>query len=265
MMIARWTYGLVSLVLIFLICCTADISAQRRKRSYSSSSIYLEPQFFILKDENSFGHVFMGPNFSLGYNQVKQSIYGFSRYEAAIAAGAAMGGETMGINLHFKPLDLAGGWPLVDDDDVSLYLGAYVAMNYYLQVFTELESGHVFWFTFIDTGPRLILEKNFKKQKIRFQLANSVIGLASRPDGLEDTYYHDLHAFDIISNMHSNLQAGSFNLLNHTDFEVEWRHMNKMGSSIAYRLEYFGFYSGARLDYLVNSISIRLIVGGEAK
>ncbi len=172
----------------------------------------------------------------------------------------------MGINLHFKPLDLCGGWPLVDDDkDISLYLGAYVAMNYYLQIFTELESGHVFWFTFIDAGPRLILEKNGKKQKFRFQLANSVYWACFASRGLEDTYYHDLHAFDIISNMHSNLQAGSFNLLNHTDFEVEWRHLNKMGTSIAYRLEYFGYYPEARLDYLVNSISIRLIIGGEVK
>jgi len=265
MAMRRWTYGVIFLIFISLFAFPADISAQKRRRSYSSSSLYLEPQFFILKDENIFGHVFKGPNFSLGYNQLKQSIYGFSRYEAAIAAGAAMGGETMGFNLHFKPLDLTGGLPLVDDDDVSLYLGAYVAMNYYLQIFNELESGHVFWFTFMDAGPRLILDKNLNKQKFRFQLANSVIGLASRPEGLEDTYYHDLHAFDIISNIHSNLQPGSFNRLNHTDFEVEWRNLNKMGSSIAYRLEYFGFYSGARLDYLVNSISIRLLVGGEAK
>jgi hypothetical protein len=265
MLICRWIYRLGFCVLIFLICCSADISAQRRKRSYSSSSFYLEPQFFVLKDENIFGHVFMGPNFSLGYNNLKQSIYGFSRYEAAIAAGAALGGETMGFNLHIKPLDLGGGWPLVDNGDLSLYLGAFVAMNYYLQIFTELESGHVFWSTFIDAGPRMILDKNIKKQKIRIQLANSLGGLTSRPDGLKDTFYHDLHFVDIISNMHSNLQAGSFNVMNHTDFELEWRQLNKMGSSIAYRLEYFGCYAGARLDYLVNSISIRLLIWGDTK
>jgi len=261
----RWTYTVIFLLFISLFAIPNDISAQKRRRSYSSSSIYLEPQFFLLRDENIFGYSFNGPNFALGYNQLKQSNYGFSRYEAAIAAGAAFGGETMGVNLHFKPLDLGGGWPLVDNDDISLYLGAYVAMNYYLQIFTALEDGHVFWFTFIDAGPRLILDKNGKKQKFRFQMANSVIGLASRPDGLEDTYYNDLHAFDIISNIHSNLQAGTFNLLNHTDLEVEWHHVNKMGTSIAYRLEYFGYFSGARLDYLVNSISIRLVVGGEVK
>lgn len=265
MTMRSWTYNVIFLLFISLFAIPTGMAAQKRKRSYSSSSIYFEPQFFVLKDENIFGHEFMGPNFALGYSQLKQSIYGFSRYEAAFGAGAAMGGETMGINLHFKPLDLAGGWPLVDNDDVSLYLGAYVSMNYYLQIFTELEEGHVFWFTFIDAGPRLILDKNTKKQKFRLQLANSLIGLASRPDGLEDTYYHDLHAFDIISNMHSNLEAGTFNLLNHTDFEVEWRHLNKMGTSLAYRLEYFGYYAGARLDYLVNSISIRLVVGGEVK
>ncbi len=261
----RLIYGVISLVLIALFALPVDISAQKRRRSYSSASLYLEPQFFILRDENIPGHVFKGPNFSLGYNQLKQSIYGFSRYEAAIAAGAALGGETMGFNLHIKPLDLAGGLPLVDDDDISVYMGAYAAMNYYLQIFTELDNGNVFWFTFIDAGPRVILERKLKKQKFRFQLANSCIGLASRPEGFEDTYDQDPHAVDIISNIHSNLQPGSFNRLNHTDFEVEWRDFNKMGSSIAYRLEYFGFYSGARLDYLVNSISIRMLVGGEAK
>ena len=266
MSISRWTYGVISLVLIFFLIYPGDISAQgKRKRSYSSSSLYLEPQYFILKDEYSFGHVFKGPNFSLGYNQLRQSIYGFSRYEAAFTVGAAFGGGTTGINLQFKPLDLTGGWPLIDDNDLSLYLGAYVAMNYYLQIYPELESGHVFWFTFIDAGPRIILETNIKKQKLRFQFANSIVGLASRPDGLEDTYYHELHAVDIISNMHSNLKPGSFNLLNHTDFEIEWRNLSKKGSSIAYCLEYFGYYGEGRLDYLVNSISIRLLVGGEAK
>ncbi len=265
MALRSWIYRAIFLLCIVLFAIPANLQAQKRKRSYNSSSIYLAPQFFVLKDANIYGHAFRGPGFALGYHQVKQSIYGFSRYEAAFAAGAAMGGETMGLNLHFKPLDLAGGWPIIDETDLSLYLGAYVAMNYYLQVFTELEDGHVFWSTFIDAGPRMILDLNGKNQKFRFQLANSVGGLASRPDGLENTYYHDLHAFDILSNMHSNLQAGSFNILNHTDLEVEWRHLNKMGTSIAYRLEYFGYYQGARLDYLVNSVSIRIIVGGEPK
>jgi hypothetical protein len=261
----KWTYGLVFLLFAFLLTVPADISAQKRRRSYNSSSFYLAPQFFVQRDDFISGQMFKGPNFALGYHQLKQSIYGFSRYEAAAAMGAAFGGETMGINLHFKPLDLCGGWPLVDDDKVTLYMGAYVAMNYYLQLFTELESGLVSWFTFIDAGPRLIFEKNGKKQKFRFQLANSVFGLVSRPQDYEDAYYPNLHAFDIISNMHSNLQSGSFNILNHTDFEAEWRHLNKMGTSLAYRLEYFGYYPEPRLDYLVNSIIIRLIIGGEAK
>jgi hypothetical protein len=123
MAMRSWTYTVIFLLYISLFAIPTDIAAQKRRRSYSSSSIYIEPQFFVLKDENIFGHVFMGPNFALGYNQLKQSIYGFSRYEAALAAGAAIGGETMGLNLHFKPLDLGGGWPLVDDDDFSLYLG----------------------------------------------------------------------------------------------------------------------------------------------
>ena len=267
MALRSWTYRAVLLISVLSLIIPAESSSQtrKRKRSYHSSSISIEPQFFLLKDANIYGLAFKGPNFALGYNQVKESIYGFSRYEAALGAGAALGGETMGINLHFKPLDLAGGWPLVEKNDLSLYLGAYVAMNYYLQFFTELEDGHVFWSTFIDAGPRMILDLNGKNQKFRIQLANSMGGLASRPNGLENTYYNDLHAFDIISNMHSNLEAGSFNLLNHTDLEIEWRHLNKMGTSIAYRMEYFGYFQAPRLDHLVNSVSIRIIVGGEPK
>lgn len=257
---------MILLLLLSLCISPADISAQyTRKRFYLSSSVYLEPQFFLLNDENISGHFFTGPNFSLGYSQLRQSIYGFSRYEAAVGAGAAFGDGTVGFNLHIKPLDLAGGWPLVDNDEISLYLGAYVAMNYYIQVFNKAENGHVSWFTFIDAGPRLILDKNHKRKKFRFQLATSLAGLASRPDGLEDTYYHELHAFDMLSHVHSNLESGTFNLLNHTDLEVEWRGLSKMGTSIAYRLEYFGYYAGARLDYLVNSISLRLLVGGETR
>jgi hypothetical protein len=269
-----WICTVIFGLFLSLFAFPTDTCAQKRRRSYSSSSIYLEPQFFILRDENIFGQACKGPGFSLGYNQLRQSIWGFSRYEAAMAAGAAMGGGTMGINLHIKPLDLAGGWPLFDDDEISLYLGAYVAMNYYLQVFSELDEGRMFWFTFLDAGPRLILDKNIKnKPKFRFQVATSLGGLVSRPVGPENggdqepdhTAYHELTAVDIISNIHSNLQPGSFNLLNHTDIELEWRHVNKMGLSVAYRMEYFGYFQGARLDYLVNSVCIRLVLGGEVK
>ena len=94
----------------------------------------------------------------------------------------------MALSLLLKPM-------LYQEIDCSNGCLGQLAMNYYLQIFTELESGHVFWFTFIDAGPRLILDKNLKKQKLRFQVANSVIGLGSRPVGLEDTYYHEGHTW----------------------------------------------------------------------
>jgi hypothetical protein len=136
-------------------------------------------------------------------------------------------------------------------------------MNYFFQMYPELQSGHALWFTFYDAGPRFMVDTRLKDQVFRLQFANSLIGMVSRPTEMNETYYYTLNFFDLVGKVHSNFGAGSLGLLNHTDIELEWRQLGNSNKSLAYRLEYLCFNTEPRLQYLVHAISFRIILGKE--
>jgi hypothetical protein len=134
-------------------------------------------------------------------------------------------------------------------------------MNYQFQLYPELHSGHMLWFTFYDLGPRLILEAAPWGQHLRFSIAGAVVGLVSRPVEMNEVYYYSLNVFDIIGNMHSHFKAGSTDVMNHIDFETEWKIPGSVKSSLAYRLEYLHYSPQASLDYLSHTITYRMKLG----
>ncbi|MEE9462633.1 MAG: hypothetical protein V3V53_12420 [Bacteroidales bacterium] len=56
---------------------------------------------------------------------------------------------------------------LAGNSSFNLYLGPYLGLNYQFQLYPELQSGHLHWFTFYDLGPRLILEAYLWGQQFR--------------------------------------------------------------------------------------------------
>jgi hypothetical protein len=228
----------------------------------TTSLISIETQFFQLKDEKNYGMVFNGGNILVGYTLQKLTGNNLFSYEAAFGFGAGFSMGIAGINFHLKPVELSYCFPIVLNEKATLYIGPYIAMNYFLQLYPELQSGHALWFTFYDVGPRFVVDTRLKDQIFRIQLANSLIGMVSRPTEMNETYYYSLNFLDLMGNVHSNFKAGSFNLMNHTDFELEWRRIGNSNKSLAYRLEYFHFKKEPRLQYLVHAISFRIKLGG---
>ena len=246
------------LIFLMLVSGTVDGFAQD---SNTGSVIAIEPQFFQLKDQKNYGLVFNGGNISVGYTLQKQTGNNFFRYDAVFGLGVGFSKGIAGINLHLKPAGLSYCFRVVQGEKTTLYLGPYLTMNYYFQMYPELQSGHALWFTFYDLGPMFILDTRIKEQTFRVQLANSIFGLVSRPVEMNETYYYTLNFFDQVGKVHSNFRAGSFNLLNHTDFELEWRQIGNSNKSLAYRLEYFHFKNQPQLQYLVHAISYRIKLG----
>ena len=235
------------------------------QNAWTSSLMAIEPQFFQLKDQKNYGLVFNGGNISAGYTLQKQSGYGLFRYQADFGIGAGFSKGIASMNFHLKPAGLSYGFRLVQGDKTTFYMGPYAAMNYYFQLYPELQSGHALWFTIYDLGPRFIVDSRFREQNFRIQLANSIFGLVSRPEEMNETYYYTLNFFDLVGKLHSNFRAGSFNLMNHTEFELEWSRIAKSNKSLAYRLEYFLYQNEPQLKYLVHSISYRIKLGGKKK
>ena len=88
-------------------------------------------------------------------------------------------------------------------------------------------------------------------------------GLVSRPVEMNGTYYYTLNFFEQVGKVHSHFMAGSYNLMNHTDLELEWRQIGNGHKSLAYRFEYYHFKNEPRLQYLVHAISYRIKLGGK--
>ena len=247
-------------IILMLVSGSVDTYTQN---AGTGSTIAIEPQFFQLKDQKNYGLAFNGGNISVGYTLQKQSGNNLFHYDADFGFGAGFSKGIAGINFHLKPAGISYCFPVVQGEKATLYIGPYLTMNYNFQLYPELQSGHALWFTFYDLGPMFIVDTRLKEQTFRIQLANSIFGLVSRPDERNETYYYTLNFFDLVGKVHSNFRAGSFNLLNHTDFELEWRHIGNSNKSLAYRLEYFHFKDEPQLQYLVHAISYRIKLGGK--
>ena len=231
-----------------------DSSIQKTHR------LNFQTQFFQIKEAANYGLVFNGLNLAFGYDFVKKGNHRLMSYSAELAFGVDFR-HGIGLNWHFKPVDLFYGYEITVDSKKELYLGPYLATNYQWQLYPELQSGHMFWFTFIDIGPKVIYDTTIGEKKFRITFSNSIAGLASRPIPATETTFYTLKFSDFLSNAHRNLKFGSFDLLNHSHLEIEWLNLNKKELSLGYAFEYFGYYNNPKLNYLTHSFILHWKIG----
>ena len=92
--------------------------------------------------------MFNGGNISVGYILEKETGNNLFGYDAFFRLGVGFGKGIAGINLHLKPAGFSYCFQVHTGEKATLYIGPYLAMNYYLQMYPELQSGHALWFTF---------------------------------------------------------------------------------------------------------------------
>jgi hypothetical protein len=217
----------------------------------------------MAQENGTSSNLFNGGNLELAYSLQKAAEHKILQYQAVFGFGPGFSKGIASINFRLKPVDLAYCFHIAGNDKYAFFLGPYLGMNYFFQLYPELQSGHALWFTLYDIGPRLIFETWLLDQEFRLNFSNSMAGIASRPEELNETYYYTLNFFDLLGKMHSNFSAGSFNLLNHTKIELEWKNLGKGRSSLVYQFEYFNYKDVPRLDYLAHTLTYRLILGGK--
>ncbi|MFT5168037.1 MAG: hypothetical protein ACI8P3_003276 [Saprospiraceae bacterium] len=133
---------------------------------------------------------------------------------------------------------------------MPLTLGPYFSANYRWQLYPELQSGHMFWFTSLEIGPRLMLILPYKTRKFNIVFTNSFAGLISRPTPPTEKYFYSLTIADFIENAHRDLEFGFNNKFNHTNLEIKALHTKGKKLSLAYEFEYFSYYQNPTLNYL---------------
>jgi len=225
-----------------------------------SHHVAYKTQFFQIKDAFNYGLVYNGVNLKGEYSFVLKSDRKTFSYDADLAFGVNFK-KGVALAWHFKPIDIFYGWRINKNHLNPLILGPYFATNYNWQLYPYLQSGHMYWFSSIEIGPRIEYTTPIKSRLFRFTMTNSLAGWASRPLPGTETYFYSLKFSDFVSNPHSNMKFGSFDLFNHTILEIEMANTKGKRLSVAYEFEYFGYYNDPKLSYIAHSINLIWRVG----
>ncbi|MCP5064335.1 MAG: hypothetical protein GY936_17990 [Ignavibacteriae bacterium] len=242
-------------MLLIIICLLPTFT---RAQDSTNHYLTLKPHFFQIKEAANYGLVFNGINLMLGYEYLNKREKSMHSYNADFGFGAGFN-KGVSFNWHLKPVDLYYGWSVSLSENTKFYIGPYFSTNYYYQLYPELQSGHSFWFTFIDAGPKIVFEFPIKSKTVVVSFANSIVGLGSRPvlPANSESHFYTLNFGDWVKNLHSNFEFGSFNLLNHTTLSIEVPDISEGGLSLAYEFEYFGYFETPTLNYSTHSINIK--------
>jgi hypothetical protein len=226
-------------------------------RVHKDHLITFSSQFFQIKDEFNYGLVFNGLNVACTYTYIFSSEKYTVIYNSRLGLGANFN-KGVGIDLRLKPVDFFYGKP---SNFYFITFGAYYSINYQWELYPELQSGHMFWLTSMEIGPRLIMNIPHKSSIIRVIFSNSIINLTSRPEPETETYFYSLKFSDFIKNAHTILKLGSFNRFNHTAFDIELMRNKRKLKSIAYTLEYIGYYKNPKIFLLYHSVNLKWKIG----
>jgi len=241
-----------------LMLSSNSIAQDSLKQTIHSAT--LKTQFFQIKDAFNYGLVFNGLNLVGRYSFEKTTEKTSIIYNPEFSFGANFN-KGVGLDWGFIPINFFIGRNINRSKSKPLVFGGYFLTNYNWQLYPELQSGHMFWFTSLEIGPQAIFSLPIKHREIKITLSNSLAGFTSRPIPATESYFYSLTFSDFVTNAHSNLKMGSYNLFNHTNLEIELLNNTKKRFSFAYEFEYFGYYKEPKLSYLTHSLNFKWKIG----
>ena len=250
-MLKNWiTFG----ILCFGLILPAQDRGHKNEHTLSFKSQYIQ-----IKDEFNYGLVNRGLNLAGEYSLVSRIDRNILSYQAEIGFGVNYN-QGLGMIWSLKPFDLFYGFRVNHNADMPITLGPYLSGYYKWQLYPELQSGHMFWVSSYETGPRFQISLPLKSRILHVILSTSVVSLNSRPEYITEQYYYSLTFSDFASNPHSNMTFGSMNQYNHTDLTVELIRSGK-GFSFAYEFEFMGYFDTPAFRYMAHSVNLNWILG----
>ena len=138
----------------------------------TNHSFLLNISFVQVKDQFNYGLSFSGMNLEGDY----ELQYSTTRLDLSYGTELGMGAvhnKGVGILLGLKPLDGFAGFRLINDPGCKLSLGPYLSASYMWQLYPELQSGHLFWFSSYELGPRLRTTIRLKRWEFRISVISA--------------------------------------------------------------------------------------------
>ncbi len=218
-------------------------------------AISFKPGFHQIKEEFNYGLVnnglFLAGEYALFYPSGRNCFI----YEAELGFGMNYR-QGLGMIWALKPFELLYGFRINDNPDLSITLGPYLSGYYMWQLYPELQSGHMFWISSYELGPRIMISLPVKGRTLHFSFSNSVASLNSRPEMGKEEYFYSLTFSDFVRNPHSNMTLGSVNVYNHFDVKLDWSDPEKR-FSLGYEFEYMGYMDTPKFSYMSHSLNLK--------
>jgi len=250
----------LSISILLLIAMGAMTQAQNRELNHWVS---FKTQYLQIKDAYNYGLTHRGLNLAGAYSLTATSDRSIFSYDAEIGFGANYN-QGLGLSWSFKPFDLFYGFRLNNNPDLVLTLGPYLSGYYKWQLYPELQSGHMLWFSSYEIGPEIWASIPLESRLLSISIASSLFSLNSRPQDSPETYFYSLTLNDFVSNVHSDMNLGSLNAFQHFDVQVALSGQNKR-FRIGYEFEYLGYSNDPKYQYIIHSINLIWQVGNKNK
>ncbi len=250
-------FSLARTILVFLVVSTFLTSVTFAQDPDVKHSIIFKPQFFQFKDSFNYGLVFSGLNLTGEYSLRRETENGILNFSPKLAFGANYN-KGIGLAWQLRPLHFSYTFDIGSN---GVKLGPYISSNYQWQLYPELQSGHMFWFSSFEIGPVVELDVEVRGRSLNIQATNSFLGWVSRPEPNpnSESYFYALSASDWLSNVHKDLSFGFNNFFNHTIIVVSMPTSGK--TTWGYEFEYFGYYKNPDIKYIVHSINMKWSLG----
>lgn len=241
-----------------LFICPNTIHAQQNEVTKQHSLIF-KPQFFQVKDAFNYGLVYSGFNLAIGYEYEEKSENALWNYSANMAFGPDFG-KGIGLNWQFQPFNLFYGFN-VSGSSWQLYLGPYISANYIWDIYPFLQSGHLYWCSTYEIGPRIITSFPGRFNGLSASFSAMSFGLTSRPKPATESYFYSMTIGDFITNAHSDMKFGSLDLFDHFILGLEYTNPKANRFSIGYVTDFINYTTSPAFKYLTHTINFKWKIG----
>lgn len=215
-----------------------------------SSGLYIN--YIQLKDQMNYGLVFSGPGLNYAYSYSWESDRSLISYEGILGMSVMQTHDIPAFNANIIPIHLSY---LSDFDSYKDFMAGIIFITEYSNQFNpDLQSGILFWHTYLSLGPAIKFTKKIAGYQFRFSANSSLIGFNSRQPASHDPYFWKINYGDLFEPHFKDLSFGSLNIFNNSEFEIRWIPIEKSRFEFAYNLKYTGYYIEPKLSILNQSI-----------
>ena len=237
--------------LIFMLLFPLVAISQERELVFNA-------KFIQIKEEANYGLVNRGLNLQCGYFQRNNRPNFLLDFRGDFSFGANYR-QGIGLFWQLKPIDIH----IAKGKEKTSSTGPYASMNYQFQLYPELQSGHLFWFTHHEIGIRHLRSLTFAKRQWELGASAAVLGLTSRPEKLpqSESLFYDLSGKYIFKSQHSNMKLQTLNRFIHLNTYLKLQSVKRW--TFAYEIDYTHIGGELAIDYLSHSINTYITLRNE--